>query len=106
MLRIAKGHQNLCKLQPRRQHVGKSISNEIVRQPSSQESNGWKNPEDPASFCQIEKKMFGCNVTGLSPLARGEIEKQAWGKAGGKRSLVGKRDVLLSLQDIASSAEF
>lgn len=55
MLRIAEGYQNLCKLQRCRQHVEKSISNEIVLQWSSQESSGWKNPKDSVSFCQSIK---------------------------------------------------
>lgn len=55
VLRIAEGYQNLCKLQRCRQHVEKSISNEIVLQWSSQESSGWKNPKDSVSFCQSIK---------------------------------------------------
>lgn len=36
--------------------VEKSISNEIVLEWSSQESNGWETPEDAVSFCQKVKE--------------------------------------------------
>lgn len=36
--------------------VEKSISNEIVLERSSQESNGWETPKDAVSFCQKVKE--------------------------------------------------
>lgn len=56
VLRIAKGCRTCVNYSHAERRWKKSISNEIVLEWSSQESNGWETPKDAVSFCQKVKE--------------------------------------------------